>query len=214
MLRRIATRLTKYSTMYALNWSTRKGYLHETGWTRSFRSKQSVDVDGAPIPWITYSSISFLAERVRKDMRIFEFGSGNSTLWWCARAASVVSVEHDASWFEKMRGRIPNNGAIVHVGYDGRDSHYAEEITKYHREFHLVVIDGRDRVRCAKHCQSALTEDGVIVWDNSEREYYRPGIEFLRDAGFRRIDFHGMGPINPYAWSTSVFYRSGNCLGL
>ena len=87
-------------------------------------------------------------------------------------------------------------------------------MSEFVAEFDCVVIDGRDRVNCARHALGALTAGGVIVWDNSDRDCYQEGFDFLRDHGFRRIDFWGLGPINAYPWCTSIFYRDGNCLGL
>jgi hypothetical protein len=80
--------------------------------------------------------------------------------------------------------------------------------------FDIIVIDGRDRVNCAKNSLGALKEDGVIIWDNSERSKYAEGYAFLKDNGFKRIEFTGIGPVNSFAWSTTVFYRNKNCLAI
>ncbi|HAY39752.1 MAG TPA: FkbM family methyltransferase, partial [Desulfobacteraceae bacterium] len=77
--------------------------------------------------------------------------------------------------------------------------------------FNIIVIDGRDRVNCAKNSLKALKGDGVIIWDNSEREYYQEGYSYLIQNGFRRLDFEGLGPIGIREWCTSIFYRDNNC---
>ncbi|MGH8218251.1 MAG: class I SAM-dependent methyltransferase [Steroidobacteraceae bacterium] len=213
MLKRIVAKLTSYSATFALNRSARKGYFHQTGWTRSFRRKQSVDARGEPLPWFTYPAIAFLEPRLDKNMLVFEYGCGNSTLWWCAHTGKVCAVEHDRSWLERIRRALPQNGEIIHI--PGDDRRYAAQIGSHGGEFHIVVIDGEARLECARSCLPALRPDGVIIWDNSERPPYQSGLDFLAQRGFRRLDFFGMGPINPYAWCTSVLYRSGNnCLRL
>jgi hypothetical protein len=88
------------------------------------------------------------------------------------------------------------------------------EITKYVNMFDIVVIDGRDRVNCAKNCTAALRSGGVLVWDNSDRVEYRDGYDFLQAAAFKRIDFWGMGALATRRWCTSVFYRPENCLNI
>jgi precorrin-6B methylase 2 len=186
--------------------------LRTSGWYASRARRQPIDAEGQPIPWITYASLAFLAPRVRSDMSVFEYGSGSSTLWWASRVRRVVACEHDKEWHELARKRVPQNVQIAHV--DLADEQYAREILKYRDEFDVIVIDGRDRVRCALNCLTALKRDGVILWDNSERTEYRPGYDYLEGQGFRRLDFTGMGPINAYDWSTSLFYRSENCLGI
>jgi hypothetical protein len=87
-------------------------------------------------------------------------------------------------------------------------------VAGYTNAFDAIVIDGRDRVNCCKNSLGALKAAGVIIWDNSERPDYQEGYDFLINNGFKRIDFGGIGPINPDAWCTSVFYRSNNCLGI
>ena len=77
-----------------------------------------------------------------------------------------------------------------------------------------MVVDGRDRPRCAMNAPAALKPGGVIHWDNSERASYAEGIAFLANSGFRRLDFSGLGPVGAYAWRTSIFYKPDNCLGI
>ena len=189
------------------------GYLKDRGWIDSVIDSMPVDAKGQPIPWYTYPSIDFIGARVRPGMSVFEFGSGNSTLWWSSRTSRVVSVEHDAGWFGVMKSRLPDNVSYSQVALD-TDGAYAHAAGRQDERFDVIVIDGRDRVHCTKASLGALKTDGVIVFDNSDRTEYEEGYEFLRASGFRRLDFWGMGPINSYGWCTSVFYRSVNCFGI
>lgn len=54
----------------------------------------------------------------------------------------------------------------------------------------------------------------MIIWDNSDRERYAVGFDFLKEREFRRVDFWGVGPINHQEWCTTIFYRQDNCLGI
>jgi hypothetical protein len=186
------------------------GYLKDKGWIRSVIGSMPVDASGQPVPWYTYGAIDFLADRVKGGMRVFEYGSGNSTLWWGCRTRHVVSCEHDKAWYDFMKGKIPPNVdyTLIELDVDGR---YANAVAGQPAPFDVVVIDGRDRVSCAKASLAALKPDGVIVWDNSDRPDYDAGYRFLLENGFKRLDFWGMGPINAYGWCTSVFYRPQNC---
>jgi hypothetical protein len=192
--------------------STSTSYLRSTGWLRNRAAGMPSDARGEPIPWITYPSLFFLEPRVRPEMSIFEYGSGSSTLWWARRVRRVVSCEHDEEWFGHMRPLMPPSVEFCHAALDAEA--YAREILKYESAFDIVVIDGRDRNNCARNSLAALKPSGVVLWDNSDREEYRPGFDFLERNGFRRIDFAGMGPLNVYQWTTSIFYRADNCLGL
>ena len=191
----------------------RSGYLSQVGWLRSFRTGESVDRAGRPLPWYPYAATAFLEQRVTRHMSVFEYGSGSSTLWWSERVSRVVSCEHDRDWYERLRPRLPPNVEYMHVELEpGGD--YSRAVSKYSCAFDVIVIDGRDRVACALNVPDALKPDGVIVWDDSDRQRYAPGCELLNAKGFARLDFTGLGPIRRQAWRTTVYYRPTNCLGI
>lgn len=191
----------------------RTGALVECGWFRSFREKASVDRAGAPIPWFSYPAIELLSRRVTSDMTVFEYGSGASTAWFAARVKRVVSVEHDEGWYRRLAGRVPPNVTLEHVPLE-RGGAYCRRASAQGTRFDVVVIDGRDRVNCARHALDALDPRGVLVWDDSDRPAYADGHRLLLDRGFRRLELVGMAPIEPARKETSIFYRPGNCLGL
>ncbi len=56
-------------------------HLHASGWFKSALSGMPQDVHGEPLPWYTYAAIAFLAPRVSQNWCVFEYGSGQSTLW-------------------------------------------------------------------------------------------------------------------------------------
>jgi hypothetical protein len=185
--------------------------LEELGWMVSRKTKRPVDAKRRPIPWYSYPAIAFLAERVRPDMRVFEFGTGFSTLWWAEHASCITSVEHDERWAKEMGERSPDNAHIAYVELERNGAYCRSAATSEERPFHVVVIDGRDRVNCARNCLSALRDDGVIIWDNTDRRKYAPGRAFLVDNGFKRLPFAGLGPRVARLWETTVFYRPDNC---
>ncbi|HEY0897020.1 MAG TPA: class I SAM-dependent methyltransferase [Sphingobacteriaceae bacterium] len=190
-----------------------KGYLAETGWFRSFDSRTPVDVQGQPIPWVTYSFIDFISERIRKEHRIFEFGSGNSTWFYAKNAGKVVAVEHDRAWYEKVLNQKPANAEIIFSKLVA-DGAYSRMPLTGNEQYDIIIVDGRDRVNCCRNCLPALAEGGVIVLDDSERDFYGPAIEFLTGAGFRHLSFSGISPGLFYRKTTSVFYKPNNCLGV
>jgi hypothetical protein len=184
-------------------------FLATSGWLRSRQAGRSIDAAGNPLPWYTYASIEFLRARLDSSMRVFEYGCGNSTLWYAARVDRVVACEHDDRWAKEIRELAPSPVRIVrHDVGNG----YAEAISKEDHPFDIIAIDGEDRNRCASAATERLSPAGVIVWDDSEREDYLPGLKFIKDIGFRQIDFDGPGPITLYSRRTSILYRQKNCL--
>ncbi len=182
-------------------------YLKEEGWGRSMIERESLDNCSDPIPWLTYPATRFLRSRLPQGLRVFEYGCGNSTLWWAARCNDLVSCEHDRSWFQRMAPTVPENChlALRTLG----DGSYASEILN-HGLFDVVVVDGRERVRCAETAVSSLTGDGILIWDDSDRPRYQAGIEAVEAQGFRRVDFYGMRPLSYHGNMTSILYRPGS----
>jgi hypothetical protein len=190
-----------------------KGYLTEIGWFRAFNSRSPLGADGEPIPWVTYSFIDFIADRIQKEHKIFEFGSGNSTLYYAKRAGTVVSVEHDKEWFDKITTGKPSNSEMVFCELESNGA-YSKMPTSRDQKFDIIIVDGRDRVNCCYHSLSALSESGVVVLDDSERLKYQDGRTFLLENGFKELSFSGISPGLFYRKSTSVFYKANNCLGI
>lgn len=190
-----------------------RSYLHTSGWMRSLGTGMPVDAGGTPVPWMNYSVVAFLRERLRPDQHLFEFGSGYSTVFYATRVASVTSVEYDETWSRRIREMLPPNVTAVHCRED-IDGEYCRAIGRAGRAFDVVVVDGRDRVNCMKQSHDAVTARGVIVLDDSQRARYAEGIAFLTAHGFRALRFDGLKPTGVEVDATTVFYRPGNCFDL
>lgn len=54
----------------------------EYGQFKTIKNWECVDKDGNPIPWYTYPAIEFLNSLDFSSKNVFEYGTGNSTLWW------------------------------------------------------------------------------------------------------------------------------------
>lgn len=190
-----------------------KGYLSQIGWFKALDSRSPVNENGEPIPWVTYSFIDFISTRIKKNHQVFEFGSGNSTYYYASRAAKVVSVEHDRAWFDKISASTPSNSEMLFTELT-ENGDYSRKPLMLDSKFDIIIVDGRDRVNCCYHSIEALSDDGVVVLDDSERDKYAPAISFFKDKGFKELSFSGISPGLFYRKSTSVFYRPQNCLGI
>lgn len=170
--------------------------------------------DGKVNPWFAKTMVDFIKKHLNCSLDVFEWGSGNSTLFWSQYVDWVISVEHDKEWYKKMKQSVPENVELrmVDLIYGGE---YCKEILNTDRYFDIVLIDGRDRVRCAKNSVKKLTSKGVIIWDDTEREYYKEGYEYLKDEGFKKLELNGIKYGSPDLESyTSIFYREENIFDL
>lgn len=192
---------------------TLKSALKEDGWFLSFDKKESIDKNGDPIPWLTYSSIKFIEKRLKKNFNVFEYGCGNSTIWFANKVHSITSVEHDKLWLSKVKSKLPENAVVHHYELNSNND-YAKSINETGKKFNVVIIDGRQRNECVRFCLDHMTDDGIIIFDNTQENDYKIGIDFLYSNGFREIEFQGILPIVSYNNTTSIFYRSKNCFNI
>lgn len=212
-LKALATLIAKPNRLNALLSYGHKGYLANIGWFKAFDTQQAVDANGDPLPWVTYSFIDFIKERLKKEQRVFEYGSGSSTLFYAQRVARVVSVEHDENWFKKIVNTKPENADMIFTKLE-RGGEYSKKAVLLGEQFDIIIVDGRDRVNCCKESIHALSPAGVMVLDDSERPEYNEARFFLKANGFKELSFSGISPGLFYLKATSVFYKTENCLGI
>jgi SAM-dependent methyltransferase len=177
-------------------------------------------------PWVTYGAREWLERTLDPSTRVFEFGSGGSTLYFARRVASVVAVEHDPAWAHTVTAAIPAEANAVVVleapepVRDGVpvDPHYQSEaipersFERYARSierfpdgsFDLVVIDGRARCGCARHALAKVRPGGHILLDNAERSVYGPIHELF--AGYGKTSYAGPWPYGSCIGETVIWH--------
>jgi hypothetical protein len=178
-----------------------KGY----GQLASMKKWSCLDSKGDPIPWYTYPTIEYLANFDFSAMKVFEYGSGNSSLWWAKRCRSLISIENDRLWYDKIK----QTGAAL-ANFDYR---FEEDKSKYvHQEeisgSDIVIIDGFHRPECAdhflQHKKDGNLDPTLLIFDNSD--WFPKTIARLnKELNWIQVDFSGFGPINEYTWTTTIF---------
>jgi len=191
----------------------KEGYLYDMGWMQSMLTGKIVDRQSNPLPWVTYPFIEFIDNRLNNNLDVFEFGSGNSTFYYAAKAHSVTTVENDEVWYDKIKQSLPSN-AEIHYSKLENGGDYCNYAVRSNKKYDMIIVDGRDRVNCCINNLGALKLTGVLILDDSERQRYQPGVAFLLENGLKRIDFWGTAPAVNYLKCTTLFYRDNNCLGV
>jgi hypothetical protein len=187
-------------------------YLIQVGWVESMRSGRCCRADGTNVPWMNYPTLSLLDKKLLPSFSLFEYGSGFSTEYYARRCRTVVSVEYDRVWFDKLSGKMPANASLMHVPRD-EPAVYSQSIRKAGLVFDVVVVDGAHRVLCIKSSLDFLSSAGIVILDDSDREEYKPVFKFMIESGFREITLEGMKPTHTGVHSTTIFFRDGNCFG-
>jgi hypothetical protein len=191
----------------------KQSYLYSTGWVESIKRGYPCRADGSELPWINYPVIRILEERLRKDLNVFEFGSGHSTLFFAHLVRHVGSVENDPAWFDFMKARIPDNVTLLLRTKD-TDGKYCRSISETKSEYDLVLVDGKDRLNCVLQAMKNLSARGVILLDDSERPEYVEGMVSMKKKGFLALTVEGLKPTGDGAVRTTIFYLEHNCLSI
>lgn len=178
-----------------------------TGHLRSSLTRAAVSRSGEPLPWYTYPSIDFLAARSYEGRTVLEFGAGQSTLWWAARAERVVALEGDPLWLKRVRAQAPPNVdlrlAPLTSGPECVAS-AARAVDDHPDGFDVVVIDGLYRRSLSDLAVRAAKQAGAVICDNAEGYGVQ---ELFRDKGLMRVDFFGFTPGGVLPHCTSIFFR-------
>ena len=174
------------------------------GHSRTVSDHLPVGADGRPIPWYTYPFIDYISDVDTSKWRIIEFGSGQSTLYWASRAASVLALENTSAWLEKMRGLVPSNVELRFF----ENEKTLDELATLDFIPDLVVVDGWKRWECVKKSIEIFGRSPIYILDNSD--WLPKTAAAMREAGLTEIRFKGFGPINGYAWATSLMVSENN----
>lgn len=175
------------------------------GYYKSIKEKRPVDINGNPIPWYTYPGIEYLEQLDFSKKTIFEYSSGYGSIWWSDRCKQLISVEHNPEWFQEV-DKMKKDNHLYTLQED--KTAYVNHLDKYAKTVDVVIIDGEYRSSCAKKVLE-LVETGsgfeLVIFDNSD--WWPNAVKSFKDqTRFYQIDFHGMGPINAYSWTTSIFF--------
>ncbi len=161
------------------------------------------------VPWTTQASIKTFRRILTKNMIGFEYGSGNSTVFFAKHLKHLTSVEHNQDWFNIVKGNLEKLG-LTNVDYhfipmgkkeDKTYSFYQDFAltesdfqirTEYHdyfsfikeypnNHFDFIIVDGRARVECCLNAIPKLKSSGIFVLDNSDRARYKPVFKVLEN---------------------------------
>lgn len=145
-------------------------------------------------PWMCHLAVEQLEKLVMPGMRILEWGSGGSTIFFAERGARIISIEHDAAWAELAREELLRRKLTAQVEIHRIDlaANYVDVVDRLAGSFDLVVVDGRRRVECVDKVHERVVAGGWLVLDDSDREAYSPAVEQL--AGWHKLVLKGPRP--------------------
>lgn len=225
----------RFAVIYALTNHTLLHIKQLLRWIKDMRSGDNPLT--RELPWMTYDAIDFLSSICLPGMKVFEWGSGGSTLFFARRCLQVTSIEHDVNWYvilsEKLAAdsirnvdykQIPAEKVQDWVQRDYRNpddyisndknsigltyEKYARAIDTYAENFFdTVVVDGRARNCCIKRAIPHVKKGGWLVVDNTDRKYYLKGFPELQNPLLWEKK-EFQGPVSfQHAFSKTSFFR-------
>ena len=163
------------------------------------------ELDGT-YPWWVWGAVDHVKGVLQPEWRVFEWGSGGSTLWFAQRVADVWAMENNRDWATKTGQELKQyelTNATVHLEEHLPD--YAAEI-EWHELPDLVSVDGRNRAECIRHAIPKLKPGGYLVLDNSERAEYQDAMHLL--DGWQRWDYvKTPGQAGEAGWRTTLWRK-------
>lgn len=191
--------------------------------------RPNTDLLDRELPWFNYSIYKQVKKLLSKDMKVFEYGAGGSTLFFRKFVESVVSIEHDDEWFKilslkiaekkinnvnlklvnpsqinsSLEGCFFSSSAKKWMGYDFNE--YVNSIQNYpDYYFDLVVIDGRARPYCLRKALSKIKVGGYLIFDNADRDHYQEDLLNIKN----NLLYKSYGPtIGNYSFSETHIYQ-------
>lgn len=149
----------------------------------------------------------FLTDCLTPEMRVLEFGSGQSTLVLASLVREVVSIEHHQKYADMLTGsgNLPANVTLCFVPQnreptqdydDGTYADFKDYVLhpRYYIDkelFDVVFVDGRARVACATYAAREYLKPGGLIFIHDyrhpkpqyRRKEYEPVENFLERVG-------------------------------
>jgi len=137
------------------------------------------------LPQINFSSLHIFNKIIKsKKLKVLEFGSGYSTIWWANKnITEIVSIENNEFWFKKIFNKIKDlqldeKAKII------KTNHYVDN-----KKFDLIIIDGGDRLNHLKNTLlNNMHSETIIYYDNTDRinhgDEKRIPIEYFKEWSY------------------------------
>jgi len=169
------------------------------------------------LPWITDGAVTFLDGFIgtfeKEKPKVFEFGIGNSSLYFLQRGCSVTGVDHDTEWAKKVRATSELFGLGKRLNISIAERPYYRSYTG--NGYDIISIDGRDRVKCLEYVVNCEWKSGsILLLDNTERVWsgrYSEYIGLLQD--FEIIHFEQPRIFGVSAQLANHLDRAGSNVG-
>jgi hypothetical protein len=172
------------------------------GFARSADEGFSVDHLGRPLPRIARPVIDFLFQLDLSQLSIFEYGGGASTFYWDRQCATIITVENDKEWANRLAQGVGPRSRIL---YRPEGQAFADAILETDDRYDIILVDAFPAFRpgCVRPALKRLSTRGMIILDDAP--FYPQAAEALRKAGLIEVDVTGFSTLEDNLQTTSLF---------
>lgn len=160
------------------------------------------------VPYMPAPVVGWLKNHLTKEMDVFEWGSGGSTLFIARRVKRVISIEYGQRWYYRLlfhlkikgikncvlklvlpeqngEGKYRSQGKYSHLYFEK----FVKSIDTYPDEsFDVVIVDGRCRSQCILHARNKVKRGGYLLVDDADRSEYASAIASLTEFSHSMCD--------------------------
>jgi hypothetical protein len=157
------------------------------------------------------------ADRLFPGRRIFEWGSGGSTLRYARKGCQITAIEDDQIWLDAVQdelvaARVAHLVTLNHIPFnfvqphDFANSSYCQALSG--SQWDVVIIDGQDktfreRITCFHRADPLMKPGSIILVDDFWR--YE---ELLTSHSAQSVQvFESVGPCRIGVTSTAMFFN-------
>lgn len=210
----------------------RGSFLDAVGWFSIWLKsiKQNINSFESGIPWINLPACRFLEKHLQKNSIVLEYGVGGSTIFFLRKYQRLVSIEHDEQWLRKATKAATKKNIIKKWKWilkKPAKNSKAKNQKKFQKcadplflqsyakaaeifkdgSFDCIMIDGLARDACFIHAHKKLKKGGILVLDDSERDYFRSP-KSLQELKEYRVIFDAFGPrLNSRYFNRCTIYQ-------
>ena len=168
----------------------------EYGFLESSKRNIPVNDKNEVMPMYTYPCYEWINSIDWTNSKVFEYGTGYSTIWWQNKNVDYHAVEDNKQWYDMIKDK-------TNINYKPGLHKYIQSIYDYNYKFDVIVIDGVFRFDCIKPALDKIKNDGIIIVDNTD--WHRNSKEELDKSDLIPIHFHGFKPLHVDSETTSCY---------
>lgn len=160
---------------------------------------QRRDESGMVMPWYTHPALDEILTWNLSRKYVFEYGVGQSTIWWAKHCDWLYGVDSNPEWVKAMHDQVISNSMIACIP---NEDIYVWSVQNF-KKIDIVVVDGDYRDRCVLQAISALKPGGKLIVDNWDQ----PSVWVPEDAtrkAVTQLQFTIYKQPDHYDWQTLI----------